>query len=525
MGVARAFYAASSVILGSIKELRERAPIFGCVLLALLLIAAPAAVRAQTYKIVGNGVYSYSPLVQEFDGNVYGADYGWHPTYGNAGSIFRATTSGEITTIYTFCSAPNCTDGIQPGGLVVGTDGNIYGVTFQGGGNTEANCNFYGTSSSCGTLFKITPAGELTTLYNFCSQANCADGSLPVGPLIQATDGNFYGMTRAGGNPEYCPFNSGGCGTIFKISANGQFTMLYAFCKSTDCPDGALPFSSLVEGHDGNFYGTTTYGGAGLGSIDCSPSRCGTIFKVTPLGDLTTLYSFCVNENCPDGAYPEVGLVLATNGAFYGAATGGGANSYGTIFSFTVSSGLNTMYSFCSQPSCTDGEGSGALIQASDNNLYGYTPFGGTTDSGTLFKIAPGGMLTTIYNYPFCAPTSCEPGAFPQAALLQDTNGSIYGTADIGSTGNGVIYSWSSPQLHRFVEALPSSGKIGTKVTILGNGLTDANAVSFNGEAATFRVVSPTEITTAVPLGATSGKVKVTTPGGVISTYAVFRIP
>lgn len=488
----------------------------------LLVFAAPIAAPAQAYKVVGNGVYSYSPLVQGFDGNLYGAAYGIQGTYGKAGSIFRMTNSGKITTIYTFCSQPSCTDGIRPGGLVVGTDGNIYGITFQGGANTNANCNFDGTQLSCGTLFQITQTGKLTTLYSFCSVADCADGSLPVGPLIQATDGNFYGMTSSGGNTQYCTINSNGCGTIFEITSAGKLTTLYAFCGSSGCLDGAYPYGNLTEGLDGNLYGTTASGGAGAWYFNCS--GCGTIFKVTPQGVLTSLYNFCISESCTDGSTPEVGLVLAANGVFYGATTGGGANNYGTIYSFTASGGLTTLYSFCSQPNCTDGEESGALIQATDGNLYGYTPFGGTTDSGTLFKITTSGALTTIYQYPYCG-VSCGPGAFPQDTLLQDTNGIIYGSADVGSTGNGVIYSWTAPQLHRFVETLPSSGKVGAKVTILGNKLTGATAVSFNGTEATFTVVSGNEIATAVPSGATSGKVKVTTPGGVISTYVEFRVP
>jgi uncharacterized repeat protein (TIGR03803 family) len=493
------------------------------VMAALMISGASVVARAQTYKVVGNGVYSYSPLVQGLDGNLYGAGYGIHGTDGEAGSIFRMTPGGKISTIYTFCTQLNCTDGVQPGGLVVATDGNIYGVTFQGGAYTAVGCNPDGTAAGCGTLFRITPAGRLTTLYNFCSLANCADGSLPVGPLIQATDGSLYGMTRSGGNTQDCTINStGGCGTIFKISTTGDLTTRYAFCSSSGCPDGALPYANLVEGPDGNFYGTTAYGGGGAWYFNCL--GCGTIFEITPQGKLTSLYSFCKIDTCPDGSTPEIGLTLATNGEFYGATVGAGAHGYGTIFSFTTSGDLTALYSFCSKPSCTDGEGSGALIQASDGDLYGYTPFGGTTDSGTLFKMTTSGTLTTIYNYPYCSQTSCEPGAFPEGTLLQDTSGIIYGSADVGSTGTGVIYSWTAPPLHRFVQALPVSGKAGTKVTILGNKLMGASAVTFNGTAAAFTVVSATEITTTVPSGATSGKVEITTPSGLISTYVVFRV-
>jgi uncharacterized repeat protein (TIGR02543 family) len=164
-------------------------------------------------------------------------------------------------------------------------------------------------------VFKITPTGTLTTLYSFCAQSGCTDGEYPVAGLVQGTDGNFYGTTPEGG--------ANGGGTVFKITPTGTLTTLYSFCAQSGCTDGEDPVAGLVQATDGNFYGTTYEGGT---------DGFGTIFKITPTGTLTTLYSF----SGPDGAYPEAGLVQATDGNFYGTTEYGGASNSGTVFSLTA---------------------------------------------------------------------------------------------------------------------------------------------------------------------------------------------
>jgi len=488
----------------------------------LLMLSTGTESRAQTYKALTDFSTYETSLIQGFSGYLYGTASG-PGQYGYGGSIFKMTPAGTVTTIYTFCSKPSCADGEWPDtGLVLGTDGNIYGTTYSGGANSSILCNGEEVSG-CGTVFKLTPGGELTTLYNFCSQTNCADGSGPGGSLVQGFDGVFYGMTGAGGAgtcPNYNFTRPFGCGTIFQITPAGALTTLYSFC-AVSCVDGWDATGNLIQARDGNFYGSTNFGGTGSGGPQCG-SGCGTIFQFTPPGTLTSLYSFCIDEGCPDGAGPA-GLVLATNGAFYGTTGSGGAANYGTVFSFTTPNALSTLYSFCTLANCPDGEyPQEGLIQASDGNLYGTTPFGGANSGGTLFKITPAGGLTTVYN--FCAQTNCTDGIGPDVPLFQDTNGILYGSAGGGPTGNGTVYSWSAG-LRPFVTTLPTSGKAGKKVTILGNNLTDASAVTFNGMGATFTVVSATEITATVPTGATSGKVHVTIPSGTLSTEVPFLVP
>lgn len=215
-------------------------------------------------------------------------------------------------------------------------------------------------------------------------------------------------------------------------------------------------------------------------------------------------------------------LVQATNGDFYGTINAGGANNYGTVFRITPSSKLTTLYSFCSQSGCADGMyPHAALIQATDGNLYGTT-YGlnsgtrTTGEYGTIFKITPSGTLTTLYS--FCSQTNYADGQNPQAGIVQDTNGTFYGT-----TQSGTIFSLSVG-LDPFVEPQPTSGKTGAAVKILGADLTGATNITFNGTAAVFKVVSSSEITTTVPAGATTGTVQVVTRGGTFSSNVPFQV-
>jgi uncharacterized repeat protein (TIGR03803 family) len=343
--------------------------------------------------------------------------------------------------------------------MVKAANGDLYG-TAPYGGITSSSCPV-----GCGTVFKVTPSGAVTTFYSFCSQSDCADGFYPSGPLIQAKNGDLYGTTMFGGTRNssgYCPF---GCGTVFKISTTGNLTTLYSLCSKSNCADGAEPNGALVQANNGDLYGTTTYGGV---ITQPFPFGSGTIFRITPSGTLTTLYSFCSQPGfqCPDGDAPNAALVQADNGNLLGTTASGGAKGYGTIFRITPSGALTTLYSFCSQAACADG-----------NNPVG---------------------------------------------LIQSTNGKFYGTTS-GLGGYGVVFSLSTDQ-GPFVETRPTSGKVGKTVTILGYELTGATSVTFNGVPAAFTVRSDTEITTTVPASATTGNVQVITPSGTLSSNVAFRI-
>ena len=412
-------------------------------------------------------------------------------------SSFSVTWQG-LTTLLSF----DGTNGEFPTAkLLQAANGDFYGTTDAGGAN------------GVGTVFKITPGGLVTTLYSFCSQSGCTDGEYPKGGLVQATNGDFYGTTAAGG--------ASGSGTVFKITPSGKLTRLYSFCSQSNCTDGGGPYAGLVQATNGDFYGTTDGFGAN--------GNYGTIFKITPGGTLTTLYSFCGQSGCTDGEYTYAGLVQAANGDFYGTTSQGGAGSNcpytwgcGTVFKITPGGTLTTLHRF----NGTDGyEPGGPLVQASDGNLYGITYADGANGRGTVFKITPGGTLTTLYS--FCGQSGCTDGEFPWfgAGLVQATNGDFYGTTSQGGLANdGTVFSLSVG-LGPFVETQPTSGKVGAAVKILGTNLTGATNVSFNGTAAVFKVISSSEITTTVATGATTGKVQVVTPSATLSSNVPFGVP
>jgi uncharacterized repeat protein (TIGR03803 family) len=443
---------------------------------------------------------SLGPLVQGANGNFYGTTEAGGAN--NNGTIFEVTSAGTVTTFYSFVC---CHDGTTPiTGLVQTANGNFYGTTGDEGAHGS------------GTVFEISAEGKLITLYSFCAQTNsegCTDGSDQEGTLVQGYDGDFYSTTTYGG--------ANGGGTVFKITPTGTLTTLYSFCSLANCADGKFPAAGLVQATDGKFYGTTVEGGNNGG---------GTIFSITPAGKLTTLHGFCSVTDCADGGpSPQSALVQAADGNFYGTTVGGGTHGGGMVFEFTLAGNLTTLYNFCSQPSCTDGQlVQAGLIQATDGNFYGTTQVGGAYAGGTIFEITPLGVLTTLYS--FCSQLYCADGTEPLAGLVQATDGTLYGTTtygggipSCGGQGCGTVFSLSMG-LAPFVETLPVARKVGEPVTILGNNLTGTTGVTFNGTAATFTVVSDTAIKTTVPTGATTGPVEVVTPSGTLTSNIPFRV-
>ena len=453
--------------------------VVGLCLFATVAISTAAAAQFTTlHRFAGtDGYQPEGALVQATNGDLYGIT-----TFGGIngnGTIYKITPGGALTTVYSFCAQSGCPDGNNPfSAPIQATDGNLYGASPYGGA--------YGF----GTIYRLTLNGTLTTLYSF----NNTDGANPSGNLIQAANGHLYGTTTFGG-----PSNDG---TVFKITTSGTLTTLHSF----DGTDGANTQVGLTQAKSGDFYGVTELGGNGYG----------TVFKMTSTGNLTTLHSF---DNS-DGAYPLTPLIQATNGDFYSTTSAGGLGGAGTVYKLTASGTLTTIYTFCVQPGCPDGSyPAGALIQATNGDFYGTTFGGGSSGAGVIFQFSARATPVVVHSF------GGTGGVNPiEAGVIQDTNGSFYGNTAAGGAGNlGTLYSLSLG-LGAFVESQVSSGKAGATVKILGSNLTGASKVSFNGTAATFTVVSKSEIVTMVPTGATTGVIEVTTPGGVLKSNKMFTV-
>jgi uncharacterized repeat protein (TIGR03803 family) len=439
--------------------------------------------------------------------------------------------------------------------LVQGTDGNFYGTTVSGGNSL---CN---PPLGCGTVFRVTPNGTLAVLYAFCVQTNCADGAGPFGGLVLGTDESFYGTTFTGGDHNCAGAIECG-GTVFKITPDGGLITLYSFCAQANCTDGEFPSSALIEGSDQDFYGTASGGGA---------HAAGTIFKITPQGRLTTLYSFCALASCVDGSDPIGGLFPGADGGLYGTTYDGGAYGYGTVFKLSADGILTTLHSF----DFRDGQNpTASLIQASNGKFYGSTFSGGKglnncgSGCGSLFAVTSTGKFVTLDHLDWS--NGFEPyspmiqatdgnlygttvdglgvgtifdttvgssslttlsafnggldGIHPFAGLLQATNGMFYGTTTGDGSTNGTFFSLDTG-LGPFVTFALAIGKIGQTAEILGQGLTGTTSVTFNGvPATTFTIVSDNYITAVVPSSATSGKVVVATQTGDLTSNVNFRI-
>jgi uncharacterized repeat protein (TIGR03803 family) len=515
---------------------------------AVILISGATAIAAPAQTLTTlvrfdftHGAYPGNmSLVQGTDGNLYGTTSGGGAKGG--GTIFKVTPSGSLTTLYSFCSQAGCTDGAGPyAGLVLASDGDFYGTTVSGGGGS---CN-----NGCGTVFKITPKGTLTTIHTF----DGLDGAGPCGALVQATDGFFYGTTSAGGannlgTTYFCGAlfeEPSASGTIFKINPGGTLTTLHSF----DGSDGADPVAGLVQGADGNFYGTASAGGYyGDDSCGSGPGGCGTVFKITSGGTLTTLHSF--NANIDGAAGPLGRLVEATDGNFYGTTLYGGCydETCGAVFEITTGGALTTLIGFCRNNHCSSGSSPNAgLIQATDGNLYGTLPYAGPAgwDGGDVFEMTPGGGWDNP-PYAFCSQVVfffnggylCLDGANPIGGLLQATNGILYGTTSFGGQlgtaavaqsavgsdlGCGTVFSLDM-NLGPFVAFVRDFGRVGQTGGILGQGFTGATSVSLNGVPASFTVISNTFIAATVPPGATTGFVTVTTPSGTLTSNQPFTV-
>jgi uncharacterized repeat protein (TIGR03803 family) len=280
-----------------------------------------------------------------------------------------------------------------------------------------------------------------SVLYSFCSAANCTDGNLPAAALVQDATGNLYGTTVAGGANSNPACGSNGCGTAFKLDNTGHETVLYSFCSAPNCADGAVPQAALIQDAAGNLFGTTAVGGANVYS-NCT-NGCGTVFKLDNTGRETVLYSFCSNtmngSPCLDGSAPQAGLIEDASGNFYGTTKFGGPGNGGTVFELDNTGHETVLDAFCEIASnCPDGSAPEAgLIRDAAGNVYGTTSSGGigfyTVGGGTVFELGSTDHGTLLYS--FCLANSCPDGSNPEGGLLEDAAGNLYGTTASGGAG------------------------------------------------------------------------------------------
>jgi uncharacterized repeat protein (TIGR03803 family) len=300
--------------------------------------------------------------------------------------------AGNEKVIYSFTGGT--TDGSVPNSrLAMDNDGNFYGTTFAGGDDDD------------GTVFRVTPHGRESILHSFTGGS---DGGFPTGDLIVGFDGNLYGTTEGGGDS--------GFGTVFQLTLTGEETVLYSF---TGGSDGGNPLGGVIMDGDGNLYGTTKNGGAGL---------LGTVFKLTP-GKEKVLHSFTTGG---DGANPHGGLIMDGDGNLYGTTTDGGALNQGTAFKLKPNGKETILHSF-------DGGNDGAfpisaLVMDGDGNLYGTTPSGGVSLAGTAFKLKPNGKIKVLHSF-----TGGDDGSTPAGSLIMDVTGDLYGATAAGGAGGASV--------------------------------------------------------------------------------------
>ena len=415
------------------------------------VVTGPSIATIHSFNHATEGAGPWHTPVWGTDGYMYGTtDAGGNlscayvSSLSGCGTIYKSDTSGNVTTLHTFSG----TDGAYPAASLVATpSGTFYGTTEYGGANTS-QCDVGGTSTAagCGSVFSYSATTGFTRLFSFGPFSS----PLGVGPQasLVETGGNLYGETEAGGNTS-CSGTLGtgtgsGCGAIFSVSGSNVGSALHTFSGS----EGAYPVTGLLLQSDGNFYGTTTGGG----TLTCSSYAtlgCGTVFQMTPSGSIKTLHPFTK----VDGAAPESSLILGTDGKMYGTTLFGGSTTCsggaqwqgcGTVFKIDTTGNFTSLHSF----SGPDGAYPATLMQASDGYFYGTTESGGATactgrygpGCGTIFRMDSSGNVTVLYAF-----TGKSDGSWPESALVQGTDGNLYGTAVYGGTyDDGVIFRVSN---------------------------------------------------------------------------------
>ena len=352
----------------------------------------PTGNETVVYNFAG-GTDGYAPLagvVRSSAGNLYGTTQNGGPA--NAGVVFSLDAAGKETVLYSFTGAA---DGGYPlAGVTLDSTGNLYGTTYGGG------------SAKAGVVFELDASGQETVLYSF---SGGVDGAFPQASVMRDSAGNLYGTTSSGG--------ASGAGVVYELDATGHETVLYSF---TGGADGGYPSSGLIRDSAGNLYGTTPYGGT---------AGAGVVFKVDTTGHETVLYTF---TGLADGSEPNGGLVRDSAGNLYGTTYGGGG--YGDVFEVDPTGHETVLYSFTGG---ADGRYPFAgVMRDSAGNLYGTTYYGGPAGAGVVYKLNTTGVETVLYSF-----TGGADGGQPQAGVIGDSIGNLYGTTSIGGkTLGGVVY-------------------------------------------------------------------------------------
>jgi uncharacterized repeat protein (TIGR03803 family) len=400
-----------------------------CLTLICLAAVAPAAAQTETVlysfcqlQYCADGTTPQAGLVLDSQGNLFGAAAGGSGSF-YGGVVFEVSTKNVESLVFEF-NAIN--QGVAPnGGLVRDSSGNFYGST-AGGGYDGPKCHKY---FGCGLVYELTGGAE-QVLYSF---QGGTDAQEPNGGLILDSSGNLYGTSYHGGGS-----GSSRPGTVFKVSPNGSETVLHRFGGSKD---GKLPTSGLVMDQKGNLYGTTSEGGT---KGDYGPGypcndQCGTIYEITAAGTEQVLYAFRGSKK-GDGAAPFSSLIMDSKGNLYGTTYAGGTYGFGTVYKLTPKGQETVLYSFAGQPDASNPVG--RLLLDSKGNLYGSTSYGGKYGTGAVFKLSASGTETVLYSF-----TGGADGAYPFDGLTMDNSGNLYGTTQLGGNfgnscplGCGVVF-------------------------------------------------------------------------------------
>jgi uncharacterized repeat protein (TIGR03803 family) len=467
------------------QDERSRMIATALTLLAAVIMTAGVAVPAQAqtptvlHTFMQTTTDACAPrgnIVQGRDGNMYGGGASCGAGGSGGGAIYKISPAGVESVFFNF--PPQWTN-CGGAGLTLGNDGNFYGA-----------CEGGNPATGMGSIFRLTPAGVFTDLHDFTGTNG---DSLPVYPPIQASDGNFYGVT---GNEVQV------CGNIYRLTPAGVYTNLHTFVFGNECHS-----SNLVQASDGNLYGTLA---------DCPVVQgAGCVYKISTAGVFKEIHDFAFTT----GQVPCTGLIQGKDGKLYGATQQGAANGSGNIYKVTTAGVATDVHDFtnATDASCVNNVGPPVnLLQVADGSFYGVNPAYGPNGNGSIYKLTSANVFTA-----FLFPNPPVDGQLPSSTLIQHTNGLLYGTTPGGGGGGGgcpntcqgTFFSVATGDAP-FVSLEPTqkTGNVGAKVGVFGQGFTSASVVKFGGVAAKSVTLSGTTYLTAVvPTGAHTGPVTVTT--------------